>query len=124
MVRKICLSGEPKSTQHIYGLTCRGRFSQRYMTPAGKRLKWEYQLEARAQWRGKPLIGDIEVSITLYFGTKRKADLDNFNKLSLDALTGIAYEDDSQIAKLTIERAYDKQKPRVVISLNEASVCR
>jgi Holliday junction resolvase RusA-like endonuclease len=56
-------------------------------------------------------------SITLYFGTKRKADLDNFNKLSLDALTGIAYVDDSQIARLTIERAYDKLKPRIAISL-------
>ena len=31
------------------------------------------------------------MSITLYLGTTRKADLDNFNKLSLDALTGIAY---------------------------------
>jgi Holliday junction resolvase RusA-like endonuclease len=38
----------------------------------------------------EPRAGDIEVSMTLYFGTKRKADLDNFNKLSLDALTGIA----------------------------------
>jgi hypothetical protein len=55
----IVLSGEPKSTQHIYGLACRGRFPQRYMTPAGKRLKWEYQLEARVQWRDKPLKGDV-----------------------------------------------------------------
>jgi Holliday junction resolvase RusA-like endonuclease len=37
--------------------------------------------------------------------TKRRADLANFNKLSLDALTGIAYADDSQIAKLTIAHA-------------------
>ena len=42
----------------------------------------------------------------LFFGTRRLADLDNSNKLSLDALTGIAYQDDSQIAKLTIARAY------------------
>jgi Holliday junction resolvase RusA-like endonuclease len=38
----------------------------------------------------------IEVSIALCFGTKRRADLDNFNKLSSDALTGIAYLDDRQ----------------------------
>jgi Holliday junction resolvase RusA-like endonuclease len=87
------------------------------MTPAGKALKEQYQWEAKAQWKGKPLEGDIEVSVTLYFGTKRKADLDNFNKLSLDALTGIAYEDDSQIAKLTIERGYDKARPRIEISV-------
>jgi Holliday junction resolvase RusA-like endonuclease len=87
------------------------------MTPAGKALKEQYQWEARSQWKGKPLEGDIEVSITLFFGTKRRADLDNFNKLSLDALTGIAYLDDSQIAKLTIERGYDKGRPRVEASI-------
>jgi Holliday junction resolvase RusA-like endonuclease len=74
------------------------------MTPEGKALKEQYRWKAKSQWKGRPLEGDIEVSITLYFGTKRKADPDNFNKLSLDALTGIAYLDDSQIAKLTIER--------------------
>jgi Holliday junction resolvase RusA-like endonuclease len=52
------------------------------MTAEGKALKEQYQWEARSQWKGKPLEGDIEVSITLYFGTKRRADLDNFNKLS------------------------------------------
>ena len=74
------------------------------MTAEGKALKEAYQWEARAQWKGKPLEGDIDVSITLYFGSKRKADLDNFNKLSLDALTGVAYSDDSQISTLTIAR--------------------
>ena len=41
----------------------------------------------------------IDVAITLYFGTKRRADLENFNKLSLDALSGIVYGDDSQSAR-------------------------
>jgi Holliday junction resolvase RusA-like endonuclease len=90
-VNTIVLSGEPKSTQHIYRNTCRGGFSTTYMIPEGKTLKEQYQWAARAQWKGKPLEGNIAVSITLCFGTKRRADLDNFNKLSLDALTGIAY---------------------------------
>jgi hypothetical protein len=59
--------------------------------------------------KGEPLQGDIVVSITLYFDTKR-ADLDNFNKLLLDALTGIAYDDDSQIAELHLMRAYDNAR--------------
>jgi Holliday junction resolvase RusA-like endonuclease len=88
------------------------------MTGEGKALKEQYQWEAKAQWKGKPLEGDIEVSITLYFGTKRRADLDNFNKLSLDGLTGVAYLDDSQIAKLTIERGYDKLKPRIEVTVH------
>jgi hypothetical protein len=50
-MQTIVLTGEPKSTQHIYSLAFRSRFPQRSITPKGKRLKWEYQLEARAQWR-------------------------------------------------------------------------
>ncbi len=87
------------------------------MTKLGKDLKWEYQLEAKTQWTGKPLTGDLALKVTFYFGTKRKADLDNFNKLWADALTGIVYEDDSQIAELTLKRAYDKKRPRIEITL-------
>jgi Holliday junction resolvase RusA-like endonuclease len=86
------------------------------MTPAGKALKQAYQWEAKSQWRGKPLEGDIAVDITLYFGTKRKADLDNFNKLSLDALTGIVWQDDNQISDLRLRRSYDKQRPRIEVT--------
>jgi crossover junction endodeoxyribonuclease RusA len=42
----------------------------------------------------------VEVSVRFYFKTKRKRDLDNQNKLILDAFTGIAYEDDNQISAL------------------------
>jgi hypothetical protein len=38
------------------------------MTPACKALKEAYQWEAKSQWRGTPLQGDISVSVTLYFG--------------------------------------------------------
>jgi Holliday junction resolvase RusA-like endonuclease len=86
----ILLSGEPKSTQHIYGLACRGRFPQRYMTPAGKALKEQYRWEAKAQWKGKPLTGDVRADITLNFRPQRAADWDNFPKLSCDPLTGSA----------------------------------
>lgn len=90
------------------------------MTAEGVALKEQYQWEARAQWKGKPLEGDVAVDITLYFGTKRKADLDNFNKLSLDALTSIAWLDDSQIADLRIRRAYDKARPRIEVAVEKA----
>jgi Holliday junction resolvase RusA-like endonuclease len=74
-------------------------------------------LGSEEPWRQALLTGDISVSITLYFGTKRRADLDNFNKLSLDALSGIVYEDDSQIAELHLKRAYDKARPRIEVDI-------
>jgi Holliday junction resolvase RusA-like endonuclease len=61
------------------------------------------------------------VSIAFYFATKRRRDLDNQNKLILDALTGIAYDDDSQIAELHLYRAYDAKRPRIEISLEKKS---
>src|SRR5213075_2258979 len=112
----LTLSGEPKSTQHLYRSTCRGGFSNTYMTAEGKALKEAYHWEAYAQWR-LPLIKDeLSVSVRFFFGTKRKTDLDNFNKLWQDALTGIVYDDDSQIEELHLYRDYDKRRPRIEVT--------
>lgn len=87
------------------------------MTAAGKDLKTAYKLEAKAQWKKRPTKRAIDLSVSLFFGTKRKADVDNFNKLSLDALTGVVYEDDSQISDLHIHRRYDPKHPRIEIEV-------
>lgn len=34
---------------------------------------------SEAQWREKPLQGDVELDIALYFGTQRKADWDELS---------------------------------------------
>jgi Holliday junction resolvase RusA-like endonuclease len=88
------------------------------MTHEGQAMKRDYQLEVRSQWGRKALLkNDVELWVTLYFGIKRKADVDNFHVLSLDALTGVVYEDDSQIHALHVERAYDKRDPRIEIEI-------
>lgn len=53
------------------------------------------------------------VSVRFFFKSKRLRDLANQNKLVLDALTGIAYEDTSQIAELHLFDDYDTECPRV-----------
>lgn len=85
------------------------------MTAEGKAIKHGYQLEAKSQWRKKPLEGDVELGIDLYFGTKRKADWDNFHKLTCDALSGIVYVDDSQIQSALVRKHFDKDNPRIEI---------
>lgn len=115
MTGRIVLSGEPKSTQHIYRATCQGGWPHTYMTAEGKALKEQYQWEAKTQWKQPPLEGDVAVKITFYFKTKRKRDLDNQNKLVLDALSGIVYEDDAQIAELHLSRCHDTKYPRIDI---------
>jgi Holliday junction resolvase RusA-like endonuclease len=113
----ITLLGEPKSTSHIYKYACRGGYVHGYMSPAGRALKEDYQWQARGQFHGKPLEGPLALTVTLYFGTRRKADIDNFNKLWADALTGIVWGDDSQIEDLRLLKRYDKERPRVEVSV-------
>jgi len=114
------LSGNPKSTQTIYRYTCRGNYGNLYMTKTGKDLKEQYKWEMKAL---RPKITDkiLEVEIGLYFGTKRKVDVDNFNKLILDAGSGIIWKDDSQIKKLTVEKFYDKKDPHIRLVVKELS---
>lgn len=91
------------------------------MTKEGKTLKEAYQWEAKAQYvqgcYDQPRSEPLEVTVRFFFGTKRRADLDNFNKLWADALTGIVYQDDSQIAVLHLIRDYDKARPRIEVTV-------
>ena len=92
------------------------------MSPEGSALKEDYQWQARSQFHGQPLAAPLSVSLTFYHRTWRKADIDNFNKLVLDALTGIVWEDDHQIERLVIERAHDKAVPRVELEITQRSL--
>lgn len=115
---ELILKGNPKSTQHVYKITSRGKFATMYMSAEGKALKEDYQWQAKSQWKGKLITGDIDLRVELFFGDKRVRDIDNYNKLILDALTGIVWEDDSQIQSLLIVKNYDKKNPRIVLQVN------
>lgn len=88
-----------------------------YMTPEGKVLKQQYQLEAKTQWKEGIVKDGIKVAVKLYFKDKRRRDVDNYNKILLDALTGIVWEDDSQIEELTISKHVDKSNPRIEVTV-------
>jgi crossover junction endodeoxyribonuclease RusA len=122
MARTIILQGEPKSTQHIYRAACRGRFPTTYMTAEGKAIKEAYQWEAKSQWKDKPTKEPLCVAVRFYFKTKRRRDLDNQNKLVLDALNGIVYEDDSQIDELRLYRRFDSLEPRIEVQIEELTL--
>ncbi len=56
------------------------------------------------------------------FGTAflHKPDADNIGKIVLDALNGLAYQDDRQIDRLTVNKKYvgsDDEQPRVEITI-------
>lgn len=55
----------------------------------------------RMFYRGEPMTGRLDVTITFYKG---RGDLDNLAKSCLDAAQGILFENDSQIEQLFIVR--------------------
>lgn len=114
---KIILLGRPKSTSNAYKTMCRGSFPTRYMIPKARELKEYYQLQAREQYKGPPLKKRLELDITIYFDTKGRKDWDNFHKLSMDALTGIVWEDDEQTDDAHVHKRFDKDKPRIEIQI-------
>lgn len=118
-MNKITLIGEPKSTQTIYKVTCRGKFGSLYMSKQGKDIKDDYYYQVKSQWRKQALDSVIGVDMHIFMGTKRKCDIDNFNKLAFDSLTGIVWNDDSQIKKLSITMDYDKVNPRIELVVRE-----
>lgn len=78
----------------------------RRITHAGQRqAQRAHQITAlAARPRGWRLDGDMVVTIDLHVTTARRFDLDNAAKLILDALNGIAWEDDSQVSCLWVRR--------------------
>lgn len=49
---------------------------------------------------------------------RKKPDLDNVAKIIMDALNGLAYEDDKDIVELQITKEYSDE-PRVVIEIQQ-----
>ena len=116
---KIILKGRPISTNNAYKTMCRGSFPTRYMIKRAKDLKEDYGWQIKSQYHGKPLKGNLEVSITTYHDSRRKNDWDNFHKLSMDSMSGLVYEDDSQIVCAVVKKDYDHDNPRIEIEINQ-----
>lgn len=114
---KLTLLGNPKTTQNCYRYACRGRHPAHYMTGECSALKEDYQWQARAQYHGQPLTEALKLTVELFFGSKRKVDWDNFHKLSMDALTGIVWLDDSQVEEAHVYKRYDKANPRIELTI-------
>ena len=84
----------PISTQHCYGNRVFGKRVIRYMSAKGKQYKKELRETIRNTLEVLPLWGgDIEVKLWLFFGDKRRRDIDNYNKIILDAMEGLIYKE-------------------------------
>ena len=70
----------------------------------------------RKEWRGsRPAWGDFVVEIVMeHVGDPPWIDLDNLAKALLDAIKGYLFHDDSQVARLLVER-HEGERERITI---------
>lgn len=67
-----------------------------------KPLVYEFM---RKEWSSRPSYGDYVVEIAMeHIGDPPWMDLDNLAKALLDAIKGYLFHDDSQVARLLVER--------------------
>jgi len=85
---------------------------------------WNQAYPHRAPW---PRETALEVGVSVYLpkpkGIKRlwptvRPDGDNYGKLALDSLNGLAWEDDAQVVRMVVEKRYDAS-PRWEIRICE-----
>lgn len=94
-----------------------GRGGRVYKTDAARVFAWE--VAAAAQHAGVQLLtGDVAVSMWVYVARKN-ADTDNFCKCTLDALQGLAYENDKQVVELHLYKRYaNKKTARIEVEIS------
>jgi Holliday junction resolvase RusA-like endonuclease len=84
-----------------------------YVSPEAKSYKkvvWLIGMKAGA----RPLTGDVTLGLRVY-RPQKSGDLSNRIKVLEDALIGVAFEDDKQVAELHAARFDDAANPRVEV---------
>lgn len=106
-----------------------------YVTPEAKAYKEQVQQLVRVAGIRAPLAGRVQLDVRLYphrpldWQTRQRKlgaawddgvqclDLDNANKVLLDALKDVAIEDDKWVRRLTSERMEPDGEARVVVTI-------
>jgi crossover junction endodeoxyribonuclease RusA len=100
-MKKIIITSVPPSDNNVYRK--RGGGFGMFLIPKGKDYKELVSWSAREA--GIMLSEEkLQLSLFLFFKDKRRRDNTNYDKLTIDALIGIAYNDDSQIYRTVIEK--------------------
>ena len=113
---KITILGNPPSDNLLYGMVARGKRVVKFMTKKCKTFKNIARLSVKEP---NPTKRPIMMNINVYFGDRRKRDIQGHLKCLIDALQGLLYEDDSQIISLTATKYYDKKIPRSEVTILE-----
>lgn len=130
------------ATRVVPGKGPRKAMAMTYVTPEAKAYKAEVEAICRAAGIVKPLAGRVAIHVQLYphrpldWRTRQRKlgaawddgvqclDLDNANKVLLDALKDVAIEDDKWVRRLTSERMEPDGEARVVVTITAMPVAQ
>lgn len=107
----------PSANRYWRSLVIKGRL--RVLVSAEARAYKKSAALTAAKSVGGPIVGPVRVCLMVY-RPRRVGDLDNTIKVVLDALRGVAYEDDKQVVAIVAERYDDKDNPRVSVYITSA----
>jgi Holliday junction resolvase RusA-like endonuclease len=61
--------------------------------------------------------GEYTVTIAAHYSDRRSRDIDNVAKSILDGLNGVAWQDDSAVRRLVVDRYYSPDAPRADVTI-------
>lgn len=104
----------PPSVNHYWR-----RVGTRTLISRGGRAFRSSVVSILAAHKVRPLSGSLAIEIDVYPPDRRRRDIDNLQKALLDALAhGGAYEDDSQVARLSVIRREVIPGGKVVVRIS------
>lgn len=101
--------GDPVAWERVVRTTAgRGR-----VPPRTRQAKRDIGWEIKAAWTGIEPAEDLAFGLQLRFfcPDRRRRDLDNLIKLTMDALTGIVYRDDTQVQEIDAQVVRHAPRP-------------
>jgi len=101
----------PPTVNHMYR-RARGHLA---LTPEALAFRHAVRMIAMVQGV-TPVTGPVAVFLDVY-RPRRRGDLDNILKATIDALQSLAYHDDQQVTEIHAQRYEDKRAPRVEVSV-------
>lgn len=134
--RGFTVTGNPKGKDRPRFTTFRG-IARTYSTKATTEYERDVKAAYLHSYSNKEMLqGAIQAEIDAFFiipkstpkkniremllkGATKKPDCDNIAKIILDALNGIAYNDDKQVVSLIVRKHYTQFLPRVDVTLTE-----
>lgn len=101
-----------------------GQYTARLITaPEYRAAKEGAELYIKRQWRCERLRGEITLTARCFFPDNKRRDAGNYRKLLTDAMSGICYDDDSQLVREVWEKAaIDRDSPRIEITIAPVSL--